>query len=98
MDLYSENFNSLANLQLLQANQNISKSDKHFNDWLKQTFPSIAEQESFLMQNHIKLNESLAFGDFLNFVSNRRTALKNEFMKILDVAVTATQQEPVTEE
>ena len=98
VDLYSENFNSLANLQLLQANQNISKSDKHFNDWLKQTFPSIAEQESFLMQNHIKLNESLAFGDFLNFVSNRRTALKNEFMKILDVAVTATQQEPVTEE
>lgn len=98
VDLYSENFNSLANLQLLQANQNISKSDKHFDDWLNQSFPDAAEQESFLMQNHIKLNESLAFTDFLVFISHRKSAIKNEFMKILDVATTSGKQEVAIEE
>lgn len=98
IDQYIENFNSLANLQLLQANQNIEKSDKYFDDWLKETFPNVAEQESFLMQNHIKIKESLAFSDFLGFISNRKSALKNEFRKILDVASAETQQDAVSEE
>jgi uncharacterized protein with ParB-like and HNH nuclease domain len=97
-NLYIENFNSLANLQLLQANQNISKSDKYFDDWLKQTFPSQAERNSFLMQNHIKLDESLAFSDFLDFVTSRKSVIKNEFMKILDVSISAIQPELLTEE
>lgn len=88
LDLYCDSFNSLANLQLLQANQNIEKSDKYFEEWLKKTFPSNAEQESFLMQNHIKLNTSLDFNDFLDFIDNRKKALKNQFIKILDVSVT----------
>ncbi len=97
IDQYIENFNSLANLQLLQANQNIEKSDKYFDDWLKQTFGNVAEQESFLMQNHIKIKESLAFNDFLNFIANRRSALKNEFRNILDVASAEAQKESVSE-
>lgn len=98
VDLYIQKFNSLANLQLLQANQNISKSDKPFVDWLNQSFPSKAEQDSFLMQNHIKLNESLEFEGFLDFISSRRAVLKNEFMQILDVSATVAQQESATEE
>ena len=82
---------------MLQANQNIEKSDKYFDDWLKETFPNVAEQESFLMQNHIKIKESLAFNDFLNFIANRRSALKNEFRNILDVASAEAQKESVSE-
>jgi hypothetical protein len=88
LDFYIGHFNSLANLQLLQANQNIEKSDKHFKEWLKQSFPSIAEQESFLMQNHIKPDASLAFEDFSDFASNRRQTLKNQFVQMLEVAGT----------
>lgn len=85
LDSYNKNCNSLANLQLLQANQNIEKSDKHFVEWLKQSFPSIAEQQSFLMQHHIKPDASLAFEDFLDFVSNRRQTLKKQLIQMLDV-------------
>ncbi|MFC1602593.1 DUF262 domain-containing protein [Pseudomonadota bacterium] len=81
-------FNSLANLQLLQANQNIEKSDKPFKNWLEATFTTQAERESFLMQNHIQPDESLAFEDFVSFHKNRREKLKQQFMHILDVSVT----------
>ena len=85
-DAYTDQFNTLPNLQLLQATQNIQKSDLPFSDWLDQSFPSSAERESFLMQNYIKTNESLAFGDFLDFISNRRQTLKNQLIKILHVS------------
>lgn len=95
-DSYYNNYNTLANLQLLQANQNIEKSDKHFVEWLKQSFPSAAEQESFLMQNHIKPDASLAFEDFLDFVSSRRQTLKNQLIQMLEV--TGADQMVATEE
>lgn len=86
IDSYIENFNLLPNLQLLQANQNIEKSDKHFDDWLKQAFPSSGEQASFLMQNHIKPETSLAFDDFLALMSSRKDMLKNQFSTILNIS------------
>lgn len=82
---YIEEFNCLANLQLLQANQNIEKSDKPFAEWLKLMFPNKAECDSFLIQNHIKPDESLEFTDFLVFIENRKTILKNRLRIILDV-------------
>lgn len=82
---YMEEFNSLANLQLLQATQNIEKSDKPFSCWLKESFATQSERDSFLMQNHIKPDESLAFSDFLDFIANRKRALKNQLRSMLDV-------------
>jgi uncharacterized protein with ParB-like and HNH nuclease domain len=82
---YMDEFNSLANLQLLQATQNIEKSYKPFSDWLKAAFSSQVERDSFLMQNHIKPDESLAFSDFLCFIANRKQTLKKQLRAMLDV-------------
>lgn len=77
--------NGLPNLQLLQATQNIEKSDKPFAEWLSLSYPSQSNRESFLMQHYINTNDSLAFEDFLSFVEARRKALKNQFMNMLNV-------------
>ena len=82
---YEKFCNSLANLQLLQANQNIEKSDKPFADWLTQAHPEQSGRDSFLMQHYISTDESLAFEDFLAFVMNRREKLRQHFIQILDV-------------
>lgn len=87
---YMDEFNNLANLQLLQATQNIEKSDKHFNVWLKESFASQVERESFLMLNHIKPDESLAFSDFLAFIFNRKQTLKKQLRSMLDVPTANT--------
>lgn len=86
VDSYTEEFNCLANLQLLQASQNIEKSDKPFVNWLDASYPVKAGRDSFLMQNHIKPDESLVFTDFLDFIENRKLALKNQLRTILDVS------------
>jgi hypothetical protein len=87
VDAYTAQFNSLPNLQLLQATQNIEKSDKKFSDWLNTAYPDVSGRDSFLMQNHIKTDESLEFDDFLDFVANRKITLKNNLIKILNVSV-----------
>ncbi|MEC8011006.1 MAG: DUF262 domain-containing protein [Pseudomonadota bacterium] len=71
-------FNSLPNLQLLQATQNVEKSDKPFSEWLEMNYPSQADRNSFLMQHYINADESLALEDFLSFISGRRKALKRK--------------------
>ena len=78
-------FNKLANLQLLQANQNIEKKDKHFKVWLQEIYTSQQDINSYLLQNHIGIETSLRFDDFINFYETRRTILKERLMSILNV-------------
>ena len=85
IDGYNAKVNGLSNLQLLQATQNTEKSDKEFSTWLNEMFTGKAERESFLMQNHIAPDQSLAFEDFLEFVDYRRRILKKQLITMLDV-------------
>ena len=82
-DKYLNVYNSLPNLQLLQATQNIEKNDKSLKEWLELTYTSQTDRESFLRQNYINVNESLEFEDFINFASARRKELKSHFMNLL---------------
>jgi uncharacterized protein with ParB-like and HNH nuclease domain len=87
IDGYLSEFNNLPNLQLLQANQNIEKSDKPFETWLNQAFPSQAERESFLIQNHMSLNESLDLSDFPDFIQRRKKLIREKLRHLLDETV-----------
>lgn len=87
IDGYLSEFNNLPNLQLLQANQNIEKSDKPFESWLNQAFPSQAERESFLIQNHMSLNESLDLSDFPDFIQRRKKLIREKLRHLLDETV-----------
>jgi uncharacterized protein with ParB-like and HNH nuclease domain len=84
-DAFINACNGLSNLQLLQATQNIEKSDKQFSEWLSLTYTSPSDRDSFLMQNYMDTSDSLVFEDFLSFVATRRKALKSQFMNMLNV-------------
>ncbi|WBL23542.1 DUF262 domain-containing protein [Zunongwangia sp. HRR-M8] len=80
--------NKLPNLQLLQANQNIEKNNIPFSEWLNKTFPNPADAKAFLMQNHIKSDQSLDFDDFVEFYEERKLTLKRLLESILNVKET----------
>jgi uncharacterized protein with ParB-like and HNH nuclease domain len=80
-------FNKLPNLQLLQSNLNVEKSDKQFKNWLQEIYSNPNDIQTFLMQNHIKSDTSLEFEDFINFISERRSALKEKLQGVLNVKV-----------
>lgn len=72
---YTENVNTLANLQLLDSIANISKNDKDFDDWLNTTYPTQNEKDSFCKKNYIP-ECSLDFLNFEEFISKRRKLLE----------------------
>ena len=65
--------------------QNIEKKDKHFKVWLQEIYTSQQDINSYLLQNHIGIETSLRFDDFINFYETRRTILKERLMSILNV-------------
>ena len=69
-------FNKLPNLQLLQANQNTEKNNKHFSDWLDEVYTNYTDKKTFLIQNHIKSDTSLNFLDFEEFYISRTNVLR----------------------
>lgn len=89
---FTARFNKLSNLQLLQANQNIEKSDIHFEEWMQKTYPSTLDSQSFLMQNHIKSDQSLDFEDFIDFYDKRKIALEKKLRTALNVKQVETSE------
>lgn len=82
---FIDKHNSLANLQLLQATENIEKKDKHFVDWLNDKYVNHTDKMNYLELNHISGETSLSFADFLDFYNKRRETLKAKLMKMLNV-------------
>jgi len=75
-----DHWNSIVNLQLLDAYENVSKQDKSLLDWF-------ASQTGLtLAQLHIPDGTSLAFEDFQAFIEARSQHLKQLFQALGEVA------------
>ncbi len=95
-DEYIGRFNSLANLQLLEATENAEKKDKQFKLWLKERYPNETDRMNYLSLNHITNDASLDFEDFITFYDNRKAILKSKLMALLNVK--AGELETIVEE
>lgn len=84
-DEYINRFNSLANLQLLEATENIEKKDKQFKDWLNEKYQNDSDKMNYLSLNHVANDTSLDFADFIAFYNTRRAILKGKLMTLLNV-------------
>ena len=89
--LYLDRFNKLPNLQLLQATQNIEKSNKNFNLWLNESYPNQADEQTYLMQHHIPSGTNLEFSNFIEFFDLRRRVLREKLIKVLNVQLITTE-------
>ena len=78
--LYDSNY--LANLQLLDGNQNIEKSNKEFKDWLEESF-SEEEKKEYFKKNYIPTNIDFTFENYNEFLLARDELLLRQLKKIL---------------
>lgn len=83
---FQSRFNTLPNLQLLQANENTEKNNKPFESWLNEIYPNAEDKRTFILQHHIPTDTSLKLEDFMQFFEARRTALKTKLMRELKVS------------
>ena len=77
-----ENFNSLANLQLLEGVPNQEKSSKNFDAWLKDKYPSEAQRKDY-MEKHYIPDVDLSFTNFREFIEKREKMLVEAFKGLL---------------
>ena len=74
-------YNSILNLQMLDANENMSKQDSDLKDWVENQIQN-QDRKKFL-ENHLIPDVSLKLSDFEDFVEDRKKLLMGELKSIL---------------
>lgn len=82
IDLYLDNYNSLANLQLLEGVPNQEKSGKNFNEWVEEKYPDLIERKEY-MQKHFIPDIDLSLENFGEFVKQREQLITFSFKRML---------------
>jgi hypothetical protein len=79
---YSERYDRIPNLQLLQGVPNQEKSNKPFVDWLKEQYPLEDERRAYMRQHDIP-DVDPSMGNFLNFYEARRELMATRLREIV---------------
>ncbi|MBO8435475.1 MAG: DUF262 domain-containing protein [Spirochaetes bacterium] len=77
-------YNSIINLQMLDANENESKSDKTLKQWVDDELQSGCNRESFL-KSHLIPDVDLSLENFDEFYRKRKELLADKLKKLLQV-------------
>ncbi len=82
IDSFLDEFDFLANLQLLEGIPNIEKSNKDFKEWLHATCPDLQARQSYMERNYIP-DIDLSFENFDMFIAERAELMKKRFSTLL---------------
>lgn len=82
IEFFMENFNSLANLQLLEGVPNQEKSGKDFDAWLTEKYSSKADRKDYMAKHYIP-DVDLSLGNFREFIEKREKMLVKAFKELL---------------
>lgn len=73
---YLENYNTIANLELLEENENKSKNATHFNKWIA------SRDENFKKTHLIPEMNDYSFDNFLDFVESRKKLISEKYKEL----------------
>ena len=82
INVFIEDFDFLANLQLLEGIPNIEKSNKDFKEWLHSTYPDSQARQNFMERNYIP-EVDLSFENFDVFINERTKLMKMKLLQLL---------------
>lgn len=82
-EFYAEQYNCLANLQLLEGIPNQEKSDCDFKEWLLKTYPDDESRKSYMQKNYIPEDIDLNFLNFKEFIEKRKKLMQNKYESII---------------
>lgn len=82
LDVYIENFDFLANLQLLEGLPNIEKSNTDFKEWLFKMYPNKQTREAYMERQFIP-DVDLSFTNFEEFLVERKKLMTAQFISLL---------------
>lgn len=81
IDFYLNNFNGLANLQLLEGIPNQEKSGKEFSVWIKEKYPNKKDRLHY-MERHYIPDVSFEMTNFKEFIEERKKMLSVAYKEL----------------
>lgn len=84
IDAFMEEYNCLANLQLLEGVPNMEKLASDFKDWVKKTYPGDVPRKEY-MKRHYVPDVDLDLANFEDFIKERKALMREEFTKQLSI-------------
>ena len=75
-------YNGIYNLQMLDANENMSKNDLSLKDWIDKSTNSSTRKQ--FLDSHLIPDIDLSFENFKEFVDERKSIVKMKLKTILE--------------
>ncbi|KKM69909.1 hypothetical protein LCGC14_1446090 [marine sediment metagenome] len=82
IEFYLDNYNYLANIQLLEGVPNQEKSGTDFNIWIKEKYPNKDDRKAYMKRNYIP-DIDLSLENFKEFIAEREKLIVSAFKKLL---------------
>jgi uncharacterized protein with ParB-like and HNH nuclease domain len=82
-EFYINNYNYLANLQLLEGPPNQEKSDSDFQQWLNKIYKDKDAKSDFMRRNFIPTDLDLSYSNFEEFFKAREDLIKHKLKLLL---------------
>lgn len=84
IDFYLDNYNCLANLQLLEGVPNQEKSGKDFKIWVKEKYPDATERKEYMTRHYIP-EIDLSLENFEEFIKKRKKLITSAFENLISI-------------
>lgn len=82
IEFYLNNYNCIANLQLLEGTPNQEKSGKDFDKWIKEKYPNTNERMNYMNKHYIP-DVDFSLENFKEFIEERKKLIINAFKMLL---------------
>ncbi len=82
IEFYLDNYNHLANIQLLEGLPNQEKSGTDFDIWIKEKYPNKDDRKAYMERNYIP-DVDLSLENFKEFIKERKKLILSAFKKLL---------------
>ena len=83
IEFYLNNYNYLANIQLLEGVPNQEKSGTDFDVWIKEKYPNRDDRKAYMKTNYIPDDVDLSLGNFKEFIEKREELIVSKFKRLL---------------
>jgi len=83
IDFYLDNYNYLANIQLLEGVPNQEKSGTDFDVWIKEKYPNKEDRKAYMERNYIP-DIDLSLENFKEFIQQREKLIVSAFKNLLE--------------
>ena len=82
-DFYLDNFNCIANLQLIEGLVNTEKNAKQLDEWLNENYQEAIQRTNYFNLHFFPISAQVTFDHFTEFITERKKIIRERLERLL---------------